>query len=241
MFNLYSLYIPKYQNECGEFLITKVIRRYTEIAPDLNCILSSPGYLSNKINTIDLFVDKMCDSVLHRSPLSIGLFNGMNGNNSLVKTTIVEYHNMRFREYGINALTINCKKQKDHRKMMFFIDDPGNYSQEINMLNNNSGDKTDFIDRYINKIKVKGILIGSSNQSHNTYFSYDASKGEADLLMFTDGIFAEHMINRINPDSNYPNDNFYGCVLSESIAGCIGDGGDYLNSILKDFLLNNIL
>ena len=241
MFNMYSLYIPKYENEGGEFLITKVIREYTERAPKLNCILSSPGYLSNRINTINLFVDKMCGLVLHRSPLSIGLFNGMNGNNSLGKTTIVEYHNMCFREYGINALTINCKKQKDHRKMMFFIDDPGNYSQEIKMLNNNSGDKTDFIDWYINSIKVKGILIGSSNQSHNTYFSYDASKGEADLLMFTDSIFAKHMINLINLSSNYPNDNFYGCVLSESIAGCIDDGEDYLNSILKDFLLNNIL
>lgn len=241
MFNMYSLYIPKYQNERGEFLITKVIREYTERAPKLNCILSSPGYLSNRINTIDLFVDKMCGSVLHRSPLSIGLFNGMNGNNSLGTTTIVEYHNMRFRKYGINALTINCKKQKDHRKMMFFIYDPENYSKEINILNDNSGDKTDFIDRYINKIKVKGILIGSSNQSYNTYFSYDASKGEADLLMFTDSIFAKHMINLINLSSNYPNDNFYGCVLSESIAGCIDDGEDYLNSILKDFLLNNIL
>lgn len=241
MFNMYSLYIPKYQNERGEFLITKVIKEYTERAPKLNCILSSPGYLSNRINTIDLFVDKMCGSVLHRSPLSIGLFNGMNGNNSLGTTTIVEYHNMRFRKYGINALTINCKKQKDHRKMMFFIYDPENYSKEINILNDNSGDKTDFIDRYINKIKVKGILIGSSNQSYNTYFSYDASKGEADLLMFTDSIFAKHMINLINLSSNYPNDNFYGCVLSESIAGCIDDGEDYLNSILKDFLLNNIL
>lgn len=238
---MYSLYIPKYQNERGEFLITKVIKEYTERAPKLNCILSSPGYLSNRINTIDLFVDKMCGSVLHRSPLSIGLFNGMNGNNSLGTTTIVEYHNMRFRKYGINALTINCKKQKDHRKMMFFIYDPENYSKEINILNDNSGDKTDFIDRYINKIKVKGILIGSSNQSYNTYFSYDASKGEADLLMFTDSIFAKHMINLINLSSNYPNDNFYGCVLSESIAGCIDDGEDYLNSILKDFLLNNIL
>ena len=241
MFNMYSLYIPKYQNERGEFLITKVIKEYNERAPKLNCILSSPGYLSNRINTIDLFVDKMCGSVLHRSPLSIGLFNGMNGNNSLGTTTIVEYHNMRFRKYGINALTINCKKQKDHRKMMFFIYDPENYSKEINILNDNSGDKTDFIDRYINKIKVKGILIGSSNQSYNTYFSYDASKGEADLLMFTDSIFAKHMINLINLSSNYPNDNFYGCVLSESIAGCIDDGEDYLNSILKDFLLNNIL
>ena len=241
MFNMYSLYIPKYQNERGEFLITNVIKEYTERAPKLNCILSSPGYLSNRINTIDLFVDKMCGSVLHRSPLSIGLFNGMNGNNSLGTTTIVEYHNMRFRKYGINALTINCKKQKDHRKMMFFIYDPENYSKEINILNDNSGDKTDFIDRYINKIKVKGILIGSSNQSYNTYFSYDASKGEADLLMFTDSIFAKHMINLINLSSNYPNDNFYGCVLSESIAGCIDDGEDYLNSILKDFLLNNIL
>ena len=241
MFNMYSLYIPKYQNERGEFLITKVIKEYTERAPKLNCILSSPGYLSNRINTIDLFVDKMCGSVLHRSPLSIGLFNGMNGNNSLGTTTIVEYHNMRFRKYGINALTINCKKQKDHRKMMFFIYDPENYSKEINILNDNSGDKTDFIDRYINKIKVKGILIGSSNQSYNTYFSYDASKGEADLLMFTDSIFAKHMINLINLSSNYPNDNFYGCVLSESIAGCIDDGEDYLNYILKDFLLNNIL
>lgn len=149
---MYSLYIPKYENERGEFLITKVIREYTERAPKLNCILSSPGYLSNRINTINLFVDKMCGLVLHRSPLSIGLFNGMNGNNPLGKTTIVEYHNMRFRKYGINALTINCKKQKDHRKMMFFIYDPENYSKEINILNDNSGDKTDFIDWYINSI-----------------------------------------------------------------------------------------
>ena len=94
-----------------------------------------------------------------------------------------------------------------------------------------SGDKTDFIDWYINSIKVKGILIGSSNQSHNTYFSYDASKGEADLLMFTDEIFAKHMTTLINLSSNYPNDNFDGCVLSKSIAGCTDDGEDYLNSI----------
>ena len=84
-------------------------------------------------------------------------------------------------------------------------------------------------------------MIGSSNQSHNTYFSYDASKGEADLLMFTDEIFAKHMTTLINLSSNYPNDNFDGCVLSKSIAGCTDYGDDYLNSILKDFLLNNIL
>lgn len=238
---MYSLYIPKYKKEDSEFLIAKVIREYTKTESEINCLLSSPGYLSRTKERIDEFVENMCNLIPCKESFSIGFFNGMNGNNSLGKTTIVEYHNMCFEEKHVNTLKINCKKQLDHRKMIFFIYDSGNYFQQISMFNNSQDDKERHIDRYINNIKVKGMLIGSSNQSNATYFSIPASKGEADLLMFTDSSFAAHIRCLIDQGSNYPDNNFNGCVLSKSIAGCMGGGEEFLKSILKDFLLNNIL
>lgn len=193
---MYTIFIPKYQGEKTEYLITKVIERYMKNS-SCNCIISSPGYMGTTSNTIIKFLDELGKKMSGKNPC-IGFFNGMNGSRSLggkllpdSKSTIREEYEWRVKS-PLKSLHICCRPITDHRKMMFFI----NYNGSMPSILNKNNYKN-----FLDKCTVCGVLIGSSNQSLGTYFggrNFDpAEKGEADVLMYTDdsGQITESLTN----------------------------------------------
>ena len=99
---MYTLYLPKYQGDPWEYLITKTIKEYMQVI-DYDCvILLSPGYLSKTNNTIKMFVDKFSNTLTPCGKAGIpqiGIFNGMNGSQktSSSSNTIRDEHNLQIR------------------------------------------------------------------------------------------------------------------------------------------------
>lgn len=105
------------------------------------------------------------------------------GNNSskicIYGKTVQDYHNAHFNKFG----NIN-NAMKDHSKMLFFLDQ---HSVNGRLFNQNNKDmELEEAQLLLNGCKVKAVLIGSSNQSYNTYFKDPADKGEADVFMIKD-------------------------------------------------------
>ena len=115
------------------------------------------------------------------------------GNNSskicIQGKTVQDYHNAHFNKFG----NIN-NAMKDHSKMLFFLD-PN--SVNGGLLNQIEGDiELKEVQLLLKGCKVKAVLIGSSNQSYNTYFKDPADKGEADVFMINADILKEKEIDR---------------------------------------------
>lgn len=231
---MYTIFIPKYQNESTDYLITKVINLYMKNSC-CNCIISSPGYMSTTLKTIKFFVNELGNRMSKNTPY-IGFFNGTNGSTSLYGHTIREEHEDQVvLSSKFNLLPICCRPIKDHRKMMFFINiDWGSIPQKLNKENYKN---------FLDHCKVYGMLLGSSNQSLQTYFgginSSSADKGEADILMYTDDnkkIVSELMEFQ---SSNNNNNNNINIRISKSIDEENYD--DYRDSYYLKNILNNFL
>ena len=114
--------------------------------------------------------------------------------------------------------------KKDHSKILLFI--------EVTSLLF-IRDKTFIID--FNKAKVYGVLLGSSNQSYNTYFGYGlADKGEADVLIIDDKINIECNDKFVHDEEIL---NFYNRIEEPKLilAKQMTDSSTNLNDYLKEF------
>ena len=231
---MYTIYIPKYEKDTPDFYITETLERFMK-SVTCDCIICSPGYMSTTINTINKFIDKLSNN-LFRCPY-LGFFNGMNGNNKVYKgtNTIREAHeNEVLKSINLRSMPIQCIDHKDHRKMMFFIRNQAIPSKLDKKTKQN----------FLDNSTVFGILIGSSNQSLNTYYGgvngKPADKGEADILMyFDDNRFTNEFITwksnfpniRISKSIDIENDNDEKEHKTDS---------DFFKKILDDFLENNL-
>ena len=89
----------------------------------------------------------------------------------------------------------------------------------------------------MSSISVKGILIGSSNQNFTTYYgNKKADKGEADILLFWGNEKKENMII-----SNFLQDEslFKRIIIAKKVNKLNDE--EFLNSLLKDYLNNNLV
>lgn len=243
MLNL--LYIPKYKGEKQLFKIAKVVNlvfgeicncKSNEQSVDPFGVILSPGYMSKTQGTISEYLDKFFKVVKKFNNLQqmyVGIFIGMNGclkvkNQSI---TILENHTQAIKSRKINSLNFNFKLNfKDHRKMIFFF----KFKSNPDIFLPSTIAKSD-IDDFLNNISVEYMLIGSSNQSKNTYYSPTAAHGESDVLFFDNSSFIE----KIKSSSLLVRENYLdGCILAQVTSNL--DSSNYLNSILKDFLNNNL-
>ena len=226
---MYTIFMPKYEKDPTPYRITKVISTFTQKS-SCNCIISSPGYMCTTSNTIDIFLDKLDKDIAKK--LYIGFCNGMNGARVLPNQNTIrhEYENLLSSpKYTLNPLKISCLDSKDHRKMMFFI--------HVNANMPNTLDKYNY-STLLNNSTVLGILIGSSNQSLNTYYggqnSNPADKGEADILMYTESG------NSITSSMSSLQGSIEGIRISRSIDETYYSDADadekYLRKMLEDFL-----
>lgn len=122
--------------------------------------------------------------------------------------------------------TVNLTKTYDHRKMIFFfnIKDEPPFDFDIDVLSRETKDN------FINSIVVNAVLMGSSNQSFQTYFGGKdgiADKGEADILMF---------VSESEIEVNGNNMHVNGTITFKALDGIPSYPREYLKQILIDYL-----
>ena len=111
--------------------------------------------------------------------------------------------------------------------MFFFMKIENDFNEELTLEN---------YDRFLETIEVRGVMIGSSNQSLQTYYGgsrrIPADKGEADIFMFVDAKVKDAIIET--------QDLIRNIVISKSLVTPGESDTSYLKSILEDFLRNSL-
>lgn len=216
----YLIFMKKHSGDRFPYAIVEVINAYINGAGSTDLIVSLPGYLSkNQANANDF-----CDNVLlaHTGKTKKVYFSeGMSKRNCFPGTTIViqDYHN-NYATRGA-VISLGLTTGYDHSKMMFFVDDSSNNAiADIRAMNPN----------------IKAALIGSSNQSYNTYLNSPAMKGEADLFIINADAFTVEQRGIIERDLN----RFYEQLNDELRERVIfsrqmfGGGYNFLGDIFRD-------
>lgn len=151
---LYTFFLKKNKGDKKPFSIAELINLYSKTFSQ-DVVISFPGFMSKSISKIADFKKLL--------PLTDSVYFtvGMNGNTKLNGTnyTIQEEYN---KQYSSKMNFPNFKT--DHSKILFFIDEK----------------HCDFDNQ---DIQVKAVLIGSTNQSYESYFKSPAKKGEADIFI----------------------------------------------------------
>lgn len=229
MSELFLSYIPKVKGESVDFKIIDVIKTCMGYYPNGNNIISSPGYMSKTLKSINDFVDEFQKIVPPKKIIHIGYLKGLTGTVKRGSTKIIDEHYKKLSVTGkFKQIKIKVSNNSDHRKMIFFfgVNDNPTFNFSSDTLNKKNKKK------FLNSISVNAILMGSSNQSYNTYYggsAKKADKGEADVLMF------------IEDNLNYVNNNdmfVEGTVIFKAMRGMNSDPHEYLKEILNDFLNN---
>lgn len=231
---MYTVYIPKYRGERPDFNIIRVISKYMQFT-NYNCkILASPGYMNTKETTTNEFYDNIVPIFLRTCSddtrkVAVGIFNGMNGTRIISGGTIScrEQHEISIVSHHLKLISLRCRGNKDHKKMFFFMETEKDFDEELTIENYN---------RFLETIEVRGVMIGSSNQSLKTYYGgsrkIPADKGEADIFMFVDDKVKDAIIEA--------NDLINNIVISETLVTPGESDTCYLKSILEDFLRNSL-
>ena len=184
---IYSIFMRKMQGESAPFPTTIVVQEYiNKFVNDNDIVITFPGYMSTTDETIKDFISRI------KFPSNTHFTVGMNGTR-VVKTTgmPIQYEHNNYFTFNISGLV---PSQRDHSKMMFFFD--------------NNKPLTNISVSQLLTLNVKAVLLGSSNQSKNTYFNLTADKGEADIFLFEGRYMAN---NEQISDENIENKikNFY--------------------------------
>lgn len=199
---IYTFFMKKFQKDKAPFPTTMVVKKYLDLYGQNDIVISFPGYMGYDTNTIDDFIkgmsfptnttyftigmngNRICQCDMNSGGINQCRINSKMichcGNNSskicIYGKTVQDYHNAHFNKFGNinNAL-------KDHSKMLFFLD-PHSVNGELFKQNKEDMELED-AQLLLKSCNVKAVLIGSSNQSYNTYFKDPADKGEADVFM----------------------------------------------------------
>ena len=236
MSKLYIRYIPKVEGENTDFKIVESLKKYMQSNLGKNNIIAAPGYMSSYAKVKD-FVKEFKNIVPKKEEfVYIGYFKCLNWEKIFGRRTsniIISEHYKELQKTGkFKKIKIRISNKKDHRKMIFLFEIVANSSFDF---------KVDILDKtnkdiFLSSIIVNAILIGSSNQSYNTYYGGGkgkADKGEADVLMFV----SDESVNLIRE-----NMDIEGTIVFEEICG-IGNKSphEYLKDILNDFLSKSLL
>ncbi|MBO5091185.1 MAG: hypothetical protein J6C61_01740 [Clostridia bacterium] len=163
---LYVFVIKKNKGDIAPFALSDILNKYATIFNN-DIVISFPGYMSKKRKTITDFRKNL------KLTNNVYFTEGMNGNSNLLDVVGVKIQDEYNNQYGSKMAKIISKK--DHSKILFFLD-PKSKGED--------------------SVIVKAILIGSSNQSYESYFNTPAKKGEADVFI-VDGATIEKDDKRV--------------------------------------------
>ena len=190
---LYAIYIPKKKGETEEFNVTKVIKEYLKLNSCCDGVICSPGY-SNRTasNHIEFWKRTFPKDIVGARNFKSWIIDGMN---SVTGTT--EFKEAAKKINHISFINEGWHTKKDHRKMIAF------FSPETD----DSDDTKRYGHKFFELNSIDAILIGSSNQSYNTYLRTPANKGESDLMLIatentssSDDSLKEFVENVTGPD-----------------------------------------
>lgn len=196
---IYSIFIKKTEWDYAPFPLVNVIKNFINKIGDDVFLLGWPGYIGVNSNSIDNFKRAITPNQIILKGYFFPALNGMKyikhpltGAN----ITINEYQNEIFGNYSCSHTG-----KKDHSKILALI----KFNNDFIKLNN-TGLKN--LDKFLSQgyFDVLAILIGSSNQSQNTYCNSPTPKGEADVFMF-DSEFVKTKNNLDFIDSLFSGDN----------------------------------
>ena len=166
---IYSFFIKKTQGDIKPFDIVSILNNYLNSHNNL-FLLGWPGYISTTSSTIDAFKAEISQN---NKIVQGYFFDALNGSSTITHPitknpiTKIDYMNEIFGGY-----TCTHNSLKDHSKILAIIQFKKNIlPKDITKLLQSED------------YEVKALLVGSSNQSLNTYGNSPAPKGEADVFM----------------------------------------------------------
>lgn len=176
---IYVLTIKKHYAQKGNHPTLIAIRAYINYLGKEDLLICWPGYLSTNAKTAKTFHNRFpikLSKGISTQNNPCFFFNGNNGKRIIgsATSTIAKYTNSLYNSY----FSSYCPNE-DHSKIIAFCDTstigaPANGSTIDSFISNIIG----------GKVKVKAILIGSSNQSHSTMTKISPDKkGECDVLL----------------------------------------------------------
>ena len=169
---MYTIYIPKREREKAEHEITKVIHTYLQLRPNTSGVICFPGYMTRD-ELIEDYWRNLFGNIV-KGDFYISFSKGMTGetrrklNKEIIETGLV--NNLKY-------FDIDIPTPKDHSKVMLF------YKSKCDSDRLDSRSPKNDLSEFIEKNTIEAMLIGSSNQSHSTYFGEYASYGETDIMM----------------------------------------------------------
>lgn len=150
------------------------------------------------------------------SPQKIGV-NNKNNNTRLSNIEIYNHHIQSYKNKGLKIIDCNLSDgSSDHSKVIVFFEVISHDTKDHNSVFNKLKLAKQDIDSFIESVQTVAIIIGSSNQSCNTYFGNKylkpnsvADKGESDILLFTEKSLSREIEEKL---SEYINYNFPNCI-----------------------------
>lgn len=168
---IYSIFLKKNEKDLKPFPIVRIVRNFLWMASEDVFILGWPGYIGRTSSSIDDFKKEITTT---KGVLNGYFFKALNGNRIIshpttgVPINTNDYQNEIFGNYCCPSSNL-----EDHSKILVFV----KFTKEVIDKN--------LYDVLSNKnFEVLALLIGSSNQSFNTYGKSPTPKGEADVFMF---------------------------------------------------------
>lgn len=167
---IYSIFIKKMQGDIKPFNIVVVLRNYLKNNNNI-FLLGWPGYISTSSSMIDTFKNEITSNNINVKGY---FFNALNGHTTIQHPIThnpisrIDYMNEVFGGYTCTHKVLN-----DHSKIIALIEfKDNNLINDITLPLKNG------------YYEVKALLVGSSNQSYNTYINSPTPKVEADVFMF---------------------------------------------------------
>lgn len=181
---MYTLFVQKCSADATPFPLTALLNdflRYTWA----DGVFLAPGHLSKTART----AGDVLDVFLHHTNVNLVGLGNIYGPN-----TVTLYENL-LRTKG-KLLQVVRSNRSDHRKMVFIYNCTQNTPVRLTRAE---------LDDFLDSIHMVGVAIGSSNCSYTTYGSLNpggppANKGEADILMFDNPNYADHISRQIRQE-----------------------------------------
>ena len=223
---IYTIFMKNEKHNLPPSPTAIVVTAFVRAFASTDITICLPGYMSTTQNTIHKFVNQ-----IKLGPYTY-FSRGMNG-----KKPLSPYINVqdKYNSY-YKGIPFTFFEDTDHSKMIFFID---NQFGEFDLSDENICNSI-FLRNTIGQPRIKAVLIGSSNQSQQTYFN-KAQKGEADILLIDGDIIDTDDTNVVEPKilemfRTLPDSIRKNIIISKELKDCTNKYllEDIFNKAIKD-------